>query len=170
MKAPGLLITLTLFLFACSKQGSNPVDSPAGGNPANGGPTNGNSAGGVKATSSITVLVDGVSIPVTAINFNRNTGNFNFSAGNKLQRVDVYCFWFYGTSGFNYQYSDSINYSTLSESGVWFTNRAIDYGDVDFDCCSFPVKDSLVDGVYSGKFSTGKLELTVNGRFHYVYP
>ena len=170
MKAPGLLITLTLFLFACSKQG-NSIDSPSGGNTAGDGSANGSPAGGVKASSSVTVLVDGVAIPVTAINFNRNTGNFNFSGGNKLQKVDVYCFWFYGTSGFNYQYSDSINYSTRADStSAWNTIRAIDYGDVDFDCCSFPVKDSLVDGVYSGKFSNGKLELTVNGRFHYIYP
>ena len=174
MKAPLFLITSILFLFACNKQDSS-IGSPDGGNPANGtaggGSGSGSSAKGGKAASSITVLVDGVSIPVTSISFNRGTGNFNFSAGNTLQKVDAYCFWFYGTSGFNYQYSDSLTYSTRVDSaGAWNTMKAIGYGTVDFDCCSFPVKDSVVDGTYSGKFSTGKLELTVNGRFHYIYP
>jgi len=137
--------------------------------PGNGGGSSGNLPAAAKP-SSITVLVNGEAIPVTSIDFARTGSTLHFSAGNQLQRVDAYCFWFYGTSGFNYQYSDSVNYSTRPDSaGAWNTRRAIAYGDVYFDCCSFPVKDSVVEGNYSGKFSTGKEELTVSGIFHLFY-
>lgn len=166
MKLTRLLIVLPIFLFACSKQGDSPAAST----------TDSNSSGNSGSTSSpvkppsITVLVDGTPIPVTSINYSRTGSTFRFSAGNQLQRVDAYCFWFYGTSGFNYQYSDSLNYSTRMDSlSAWNTRTAIGYGDVYFGCCSFPVKDSAVDGTYSGKFSTGKTELTVNGAFHLLF-
>lgn len=157
-----------MLLFACSKHDGDPGVPATGSN--NGGNTSQNLPAAVKP-SSITVLVDGVPIPVTLIDFSRTDGSFRFSAGNQLQRVDAYCFWFYGTSGLNYQYSDSLNYSTRPDSlSAWNTIRAVNYGDVQFDCCSFPVKDSVVDGSYSGKFGTGKeRELTVNGVFHLLF-
>lgn len=168
MKITRLLIALPMLLFACSKHDGDPGAPAPGGN--NSGNISQNPAAAVKP-SSITVLVDGVPIPVTSIDFSRTDASLRFSAGNQLQRVDGYCFWFYGTSGLNYQYSDSLNYSTRSDSlSAWNTRRAISYGYVYFDCCSFPVRDSVVDGTYSGKFGTGKEpELTVSGVFHLLF-
>jgi hypothetical protein len=166
MKITRLLIALPMLLFACSKHDGAPVASPAGA-----GDNSQNQPAAVKP-SSITVLIDGTPIPVTSVDFSRTDGSLHFSAGNQLQRVDGYCFWFYGTSGFNYQYSDSLNYSTRPDSlSAWDTRRAISYGDVCFDCCSFPVKDSVVDGRYSGKFGSSGKEpgLTVSGVFHLLY-
>ena len=167
MKITQLLIALPLLLFGCGKQMDNPGSSGAG---ANSGPGTGQLQPEAVKPSSITVLVDGAPITVNFIDFSRAGSSLRFSAGNQLQRVDAYCFWFYGTSGLNYQYSDSINYSTRSDTlSAWNTRRAIDYGNVYFDCCSFPVKDSVVNGTYSGKFGTGKQDMTVSGVFHLLF-
>jgi len=166
MKITRLLIVLPMLLFACNKHDDTP------GTPASGGGSVSQNLPAAVKPSSITVLVDGVAIPVTSIDFSRTDASLRFSAGNQLQRVDGYCFWFYGTSGFNYQYSDSLNYSTRPDSlSAWDTRRAVSYGDICFDCCSFPVKDSVVDGNYSGKFGSSGKEpgLTVSGVFHLLF-
>jgi hypothetical protein len=108
------------------------------------------------------------------------TGTFNFSAWNALQRVDVYCFSFYEQSGFNYQFSDSINYSSRPDSlTAWTTVRAANWGTVTFDCCVAPLTDSAIAGDYSGNFAsanpdfsknTGNVQdLTVSGNFNLLF-
>ena len=116
--------------------------------------------------SSITVTVNDATMQVTSIHYSRGGAEFDFSAQNSLQKVDVYCFHFYGQSGFNYQYSDSIKYCIRPDTLTsWYAKRAIDWGHVDFNCCAFPLADARIEGSFSGDFSNDKKPLTVKGTF-----
>ena len=153
-----------LLIVSCSKQDTTP---PAAGNNGNGSST----SGAPKPSSAISVSIDGQPMTVTGSSKGRGSSTFEFSAWNSLQKVDVRCFWFYQQSGFNYMYSDSINYSTRPDSlSPWYTIRARNYGDVYFDCCMAPLTDSLVTGNYSGDFApTPKQSLRIKGNFHLVF-
>ena len=166
MKAVAFFFAAVVFLLSCGKQTSSPS-----GNTNNTNHTQTGNGGSPAATGSfISVFVNKDSIPVTSIHYNRGGSYFNFSAENPNKKVDVYCFWFYQQSGFNYQYSDSINYSTRPDTAsAWFTTSAINGGTVNFDCCMGPLTDSPVSGDYSGDFSTGKTPLTVHGKFWLVF-
>jgi len=173
-----LIFCLTLPIFSCNKQTATPVE--LGSNPSGSGTTPATSRQGGPAAS-VSFLVNGNPLPVTGISYNRTgstTGTFNFSAWNALQRVDVYCFSFYEQSGLNYQFSDSINYSTRSDSlGAWATVRAVNWGTVNFDCCAAPLTDSVIPGEYSGNFASGDAGknpgdspgLTVSGSFNLLF-
>jgi hypothetical protein len=171
-----LLIPSLLFL-ACTKQSSP-------GSPGNNAP--GTGTGGSQhqpRPASISVAVNNVPMAVTGISYDRSGstyGNFNFSAWNPLQKVDVYCFRIYEQSGFNYQFSDSINYSTRPDTAAgWQTTRAINWGDVNFDCCVAPLQDTVIPGEYTGNFLTGDASggkfagtqqgLTVTGNFYLLF-
>jgi hypothetical protein len=178
-----LLFSLTLFpIFSCNKQ--TPTPAGLGSDPYGPGAAGGSSPQGTAGTvASVSLLVNGNPLPVTGISYNRTggtTGTFNFSAWNVLQRVDVYCFSFYEQSGFNDQFSDSINYSTRPDSiTAWTTVRAINSGNVSFDCCAAPLTDSVVPGEYSGNFANGNPGLgknpgdppglTVSGNFNLLF-
>lgn len=121
--------------------------------------------------SSISVFVNGNPLNITSIKYDRSSSTFNFTAQNLFQRVDVYCFRFYESSRWNYQYQDSINYSVRADSlSDWLTTRANNWGSVYFDCCYAPLEDSVVTGEFSGLFSLeGKDDFTVGGNFHLVF-
>ena len=157
-----LLLTLlaTIIITGCNKQESIPgtTNTPSGNGSNSGQPST--------KPSGITVRLNDSAINVTHIEYNRSSGSFDFTAGNSLKQVDVKCFWFYQQSWGNYQYSDSINYSWRTDSLLpWQTIRAINYGNVSFDCCTAPLTDPLVSGNYSGQLSFGKSNLTVSGTF-----
>lgn len=175
-----LIFCLTLPIFSCNKQSATPAG--LGSNPY-GPETAGSSSpeGTAGPAASISFLVNGNPLPVTGISYDRTgstTGTFNFSAWNALQRVDVYCFSFYEQSGLNYQFIDSINYSTRSDSlETWITVRAVNWGTVSFDCCAAPLTDSVIPGEYSGNFASGdpgknpgdSPGLTVSGSFNLLF-
>jgi hypothetical protein len=166
MKLPVPILTLLFLLPACSKQTTTP-DPVA---PQNS--TGSIGAGAVPATSWVTVQINGVAMPVTTTNFSRCSSTFNFSAGNNLQRLDAYCFYFYGSSGLNYQYSDSINYSTRPDTASpWTTITASNSSGVYFECCAAPVADSVIDGNYRALFSLGAKSagLSIDGDFQGVF-
>jgi hypothetical protein len=178
-----LIFCLTfLSLFSCNKQSVTPAGP--GFNPYGPGAAGGNSSQGAAGTvSSVSFLVNGSPLAVTGISYDRTgstSGTFNFSAWNALQRVDVYCFSFYEQSGFNDQFSDSINYSTRSDSlAAWSTIRAVNWGTVNFECCAAPLIDSVIPGDYSGNFANGNAgldknlsnapDLTVSGNFNLLF-
>jgi hypothetical protein len=166
MKAVFLLAPVCLFFAACTKQ------DPAPAAPVTNGPAPGSGSNNKvnNSPSDISVSIDNTPMAVTAVSYDRSSGTFNFSAWNKLQKVDVYCFWFYQQSRWNYQYSDSINYSTRPDTVTnWTTTRAIDWGEVYFDCCQAPLTDTLITGTYSGNFLNGKQGLTIKGDFHLLF-
>ena len=166
MKPIACFLAAVFFLLACGKQTSNPSGNTNNTNNAQ----TGSGASTAGTNSFISVFVNKDSIPVTSIHYNRGGSYFNFSAENPTQKLDVYCFWFYQQSGFNYQFSDSINYSTRPDSNsAWLTTRATNWGTVNFDCCLGPLTDSPVSGDYSGDFTTGKMPLTVHGKFRLVF-
>jgi hypothetical protein len=176
-----LICCLTFFsLFSCNKQSATPTGS--GSNPN--GPAGGNSPQGTaESVASVSFLVNGNPLVVTSITYDRSgstTGSFNFSAWSALQRVDVYCFSFNEQSGFNYQFSDSINYSTRPDSlSAWTTARAVNWGSVSFDCCVAPLTDTVITGEYSGNFAnagsgpdknlSNVQGLTVSGNFNLLF-
>ena len=178
-----LIFCLTLFpIFSCNKQSATPIE--LGSNLSGSGASDGSSPQGAAGpTATVSFLVNGNPAAVTGISYNRTgttTGTFDFSAWNALQRVDVYCFSFYEQSGFDYQFSDSINYSTRSDSlAAWNTVRAVNWGTVNFDCCSAPLTDSVIPGEYSGNFASGDPDLgkntgdqpglTVSGKFNLLF-
>jgi hypothetical protein len=159
------ILTITLFAAACSKQSASPQALGAGDQASV------KSAAAAPDTSWVTVQVNGTAITVTALNFSRCSSTFNFSAGNSLQRLDAYCFYFAGSSGLNYQYSDSINYSTRPDTLTpWTTITAANSAEVSFACCAVPVADSIIDGSYQAPFYLGKTSgLTITGNFHAVF-
>ncbi|RTL61062.1 MAG: hypothetical protein EKK37_02590 [Sphingobacteriales bacterium] len=165
MKSIFYILLFYLLLSACSKQNTTSGNAnPSTGNhpAANGSAT--------PASSNITVYVNNEAVPVTSISFDRSSSTFNFSAQNAVKKVDVKCFWFYQQSGFNYQYSDSINYSYRTDTlSGWNTIRAINYGDVYFDCCQGPLTDKLITGNYSGNFGSGDIPFTVKGNFSLLF-
>jgi hypothetical protein len=166
MKLPVPILTLLLLMAACSKQTTTP-DAVA---PANS--TGAVSVGAAPDTSWVTVQVNGVPMTVTTTNFSRCSSTFNFSAGNSLQRLDTYCFYFYGTSMMNYQYSDSINYSTRPDTASpWTTITASNSTSVYFTCCGMPVTDSVINGNYTALFSIGAKTagLSISGDFHGIF-
>lgn len=162
-----VLFYFTICFTACSKQSAAPDPVPPG---------NSNPAGGIVNSSdktnpsAISVRVNQIPINVNSIRFDRDGADFNFTAGNQLQKVEVRCFWFYQQSRWNFQYSDSITYfrrpNTLT---TWSGIRAIKWGDVNFDCCYAPLTDSLVTGEYTADFPEGKGSFTVSGGFHLVF-
>jgi len=160
MRKTLFLATACLLAIGCSKENvSTTSANPPGIHPGTSNTTR-------VPVSDITVLVNNVSIPVTAINFDRSGSTFNFTAQNSLQKVDVRCFWFYQQSRWNFQYSDSINYSSRADTlSQWNTVRAINYGDVNFACCYAPLTDSLVKGDYNGNFYDGENGFNVKGNF-----
>jgi hypothetical protein len=178
-----LIFSLTVFpIFSCNKQSAAPPGS--GSNVYGPGASGGSSSQGTAGpAASISFLVNGNPLPVTGISYDRTgstTGTFNLSAWNALQRVDVYCFSFYEQSAFNYQFSDSINYSTRTDSlATWTTVRAVNWGTVNFDCCVAPLTDSVIPGEYSGNFASGNPGpgknpgnvpgLTVSGNFNLLF-
>jgi hypothetical protein len=180
MRLQNFLLTTGLGLFAClsfvacSKQSATP------GNTTPGSGSTGNTQ---SRTPTISVALNNTPMTVTGISYNRSGstyGDFNFSAWNPLQKVDVYCFWFYEQSGFDYQFSDSINYSTRPDTlTAWTTTRASNWGDVNFDCCVAPLQDSVIPGEYSGNFVVGNASggksagtgqgLTITGNFYLLF-
>ena len=119
----------------------------------------------------VTVFIDNMPLVVSGFHFDRGGSWFDFSAWNSLQRVDGYVFRFYGSSGFNYQYSDSLNYSSRPDTASpWRTTRAIDWGDILFDGLTYAIGDSVVNGTYTGNFSSGKNKLVINSQFHGLFP
>jgi hypothetical protein len=175
-----LLIVCLIFssLFSCNKQSVTPAGQ--GSNPNDPGLADGSPQGSAGTVASVSFLVNGNPLAVTGITYDRTgstTGTFNFSAWNALQRVDVYCFSFYEQSGFNYQFSDSINYSTRPDSvASWTTVHAVNWGSVSFDCCVAPLTDTVIAGGYSGNFENANSgpdknlsnmpALTVSGNFN----
>jgi len=177
-----ILVLTFLSLFSCNKQSVTPAGP--GFNPYGPGAAGGNSSQGTAGTvSSVSFLVNGSPLAVTGITYDRTgstTGTFSFSAWNALQRVDIYCFSFYEQSGFNYQFSDSINYSTRPDSlTAWTTSHAVNWGTVNFDCCAAPLTDSVIPGDYSGSFASDNPDLiknqsnvqglTVSGNFNLLF-
>jgi hypothetical protein len=177
-----LISCLTLFsIFSCNKQSATPVE--LGANFSGSGAAGGSPQGTVGTTASVSFQVNGSPVAVTGISYNRagsTAGTFDFSAWNALQRVDVYCFCFYEQSGFNYQFSDSINYSTRPDTfSAWTSVRAINWGTVNFECCVAPLQDTVIPGEYSGNFATGNpglsknpgdlADLTVSGNFNLLF-
>lgn len=154
------LLLVCIFAFACTKE-TDP-SFPVSGNSSS---TTGNNS--QPRLASISVFINSNPMKVTGISYNRSTSTVNFSAWNSLQRVDAYCFWFYGTSGFNYQYSDSITYSSRPDTlSAWTTIRATNWGDVSFDCCMAPWKDSPVSGADTAFFAMGERSLAISGNFY----
>lgn len=158
MRTAATCLIICLCLSFCKKQkdgGSSSSATNSNGNPSQS-----------FTPSFINVTVNDLPMEVKAIHYNRGGASFNFSAENPLQKVDVYCFRFYGRSGFNYQYSDSINYSSRPDTlAAWFTRRAANWGDVSFDCCAFPITDAVISGNFSGTFPDTKSVTTVKGNF-----
>ena len=162
MKSTITLASIFFFVFilACNKKDSSPPPT-GGGSGVRPAP---------KDTSFITASVNGSAMKVTRIQYNRSSGSFNFTAQNDLQKVDVRCFHFYEPNRWNFQYSDSINYSKREDVlSTWVTTRAINWGDVYFNCCGGPLEDSVISGNYSGKFSFGEDEFKVEGNFHLLF-
>ncbi|PWT97337.1 MAG: hypothetical protein C5B52_14060 [Bacteroidetes bacterium] len=168
MKFYLLSLLFTMAFVSCQK--SN-LDGGAGTNNNSSNNSHDNSIRNNVKPSSITVSINGDPMKVTSISYDRSSSTFNLSAQNSLQKVDVYCFHIYGSSGLNYQYQDSLNYSVRDDSlSAWYTTRATNYGRVDFDCCAFPVADSIVAGNFSGLFALeGKDDLSVVGNFYLVF-
>jgi hypothetical protein len=175
-----LICSLIFFtLYSCNKQSAIPT-GPAF-NPY--GPAGANPQGTAETIASVSFVVNGNPLPVTSIAYDRagtSTGTFNFSVWNALQRVDVYCFSFNEQSGFNYQFSDSINYSTRPDSlSEWSTVGAVNSGTVTFDCCAAPLTDTIIAGGYSANFASANpvpaanadivQPLTVNGKFNLLF-
>ena len=171
---------IALSTLSCNKQSTPPAtpgSDPSA--PGSGGSPFSNSA----PAASVSVQVNGTPLAVTGISYNRTEctdGDLSFSAWNALQRVDVYCFYFYEQNGFNYQFSDSINYSTRPDTVTgWTTVRAINWGDVNFACCVAPLKDTVIFGQYSGNFAAGnsgsgkqpgdQQGLVVSGNFNLLF-
>ncbi len=158
-----LILLCCCFALACAK-------SAAPADPGDGGSSSGPGSSGTPVQShpaSISVFINNTPMTVTGISYTRAGNTVNFSAWNSLQKVDAYTFWFYGTSGFDYQYSDSINYSTRPDSlSAWSTIRASGGGEVYYDCCMAPWKDSPVSGVDTAIISQGKENTTITGRFY----
>jgi hypothetical protein len=151
---------LLFFLISCKKD--NPqIDYPIRPTP--------NPSSNHSDTSFIRVSINDVAMQVTSIQYDRSSRTLHFSAANELQKVQVYCFHFYGSSGFNYQYSDSITYSTRQETlSDWYTRTASNRSDVFFNCCTLPTKDTPVDGTFTVLFD-GKGEPLIKGNFHLKY-
>lgn len=177
-----LLISCLPLLFSCNKQSATPAGQ--GSNPYGPGATSGTTPQGTAETaSSVSFVINGNPLPVTSITYDRTgttTGTFNFSVWNALQRVDVYCFSFNAQTSFNYQFSDSVNYSTRPDSlSEWSTVRAVNSGSVTFDCCAAPLTDSIIAGGYSGNFASANAvpaantdnvqTLTVSGSFNLLF-
>jgi hypothetical protein len=163
---------------------SSATPAGSGFSPYGPGASGSSSLQGVAETvASVSFLVNSNPLVVTGISYDRTgstTGTLNFSAWNALQRIDVYCFSFNEQSGFNYQFSHSINYSTRPDSlTAWSTVRAVNWGTVTFDCCVAPLTDSVIAGDYSGNFAsanpylsknTGNAQdLTVSGNFNLLF-
>ena len=162
-----LPFALVFLLFAaCNKNGNSP--SSNNGNNANSG--NGNISGGAVTNGpkpTVTVNINDKPMLVTGVSFNRNSGSFNFTAENSLQKVDFYCFHFYQQSWASYLYSDSINYSTRNDSiANWNTITAKRIDGVYFNCCAAPLTDPAVDGYYKADFYNGKEDFVITGDFN----
>jgi len=157
------LIIICLLVSACNKNSSEPVNSAntATNNPLTARPNK---------TSAVSVSINNACMQVTSINFNRGSSTFNFSVENKLQKIDVNCFWFYQQNWASYQYSDSINYSVRTDTlSPWTTQRATGYGNVYFDCCTLYLTAPEVSGEYNGNFSLGKDKLAITGKFDLLF-
>ena len=162
MKTRIIYLILVLFILSCGKKNLPSPNIGGGTNPRNGSPS--------KDTSFISVSIGGVPMQVTKIQYNRSTGTFNFTAQNDVQKIDAYCFYFYGQTALNYQYSDSLNYSTRANvASNWTSVRAINWGTVDFDCCAWPLSDKVITGNFSGQFLIGEVQGTINGNFHLIF-
>jgi hypothetical protein len=117
-------------------------------------------------TSHIYVTINDKLMTVTLLQYNRSSSTVYFAASNSLQKVQVYCFRFYGSSGFNYQFSDSITYSTRTDTlSTWYTRTAGNKGDVYYNCCSLPTKDSPIDGNFTAPFND-EGDIFIKGNFH----
>jgi hypothetical protein len=164
----------SLSFIACSKQASTP---------GNAAPGSGNTSKTQSRPASISVALNNTPMTVTGISYNREGsmyGDFNFSAWNPLQKVDVYCFWFDEQGRGNYEFSDSINYSTRPDTlAAWTTTRATNWGDVNFDAGVAPLQDSVIPGEYSGNFLIGNASggksagaeqgLAITGNFYLLF-
>ena len=147
-------------LIACNKETATTNNS------SNPGSTTQNDGSASNHTSTISFFINDEPVAVTAISYDRSGSTFNFTAGNSLKKAEVRCFWFYQQSGFNFQFSDSINYCYRADTlSNWSSIRAINYGNVNFDCCEGPLTDSPIEGDYSGDFADGKNTLKINGSF-----
>lgn len=160
MRTTAICLTLCLFAVYCKK---DQTGSPS----SSGTDQNGMSTPKQLTDSSfINVAINDIPMKVTAIHYSRGGSALNLSAENALEKVDVYCFRFSGQSGLNFQYSDSINYSTRADGlAKWSTRRAGNWGNVDFDCCAFPLTAPVVKGIFSGNFGDYKYPILITGNF-----
>jgi hypothetical protein len=148
---------------ACSKNNSTPADN---NNNANNTGTNTQ----LNKTSAISVFINKAPMQVTSIDYNRGDGFFKFTAQNKLQKVDVNCFYFYQPNWGNYQYEDSVNYSIRPDSlSAWNGRHANKWGDVNFECCEGPLTNPDVKGNFYGDFGLGKDSLVITGNFELLF-
>jgi len=51
----------------------------------------------------------------------------------------------------------------------WVTVRAINWGDVYFDCCAWPLSDKVITGTFSGRFFIGEVQGDITGNFHLIF-
>lgn len=152
---------LLFFVSACNKNSNSPSNSN------NGNSNNGVGATPVSPTSAISVNINDKPMLVTGVSFNRNSGSFNFTAENSLQKVDFYCYHFYEPNWANYMYSDSINYSYRVDSVAdWNTITAKRIDGIYFNCCAAPLIDPAVDGYYKADFYNGKENFIITGNFN----
>lgn len=161
MRTTAICLVICLFAVYCKKDHAGSSSSSAtnqSGTAVSKQPTD---------SSFINVAINDVPMKVTAIHYWRGGSALNFSAENTQEKVDVYCFRFSGQSGLNFQYSDSINYSTRANGlAKWATRRAVDWGRVDFDCCAFPLTGPVVKGAFSGNFGDYKYPVSITGNFN----
>lgn len=149
---------LLLLQLSCKKE-HEPLDPLSPPNDA----SNHNTA---NDTSFIHVDINLMPMVVNAIYYNRSSSTVHLMAANGLQKVEVNTFHFWGTSGLNYQYQDSITYAfrkdTLSQ---WQMVRApYNTSCVLYDCCALPTKDSPVKGTFKADFGA-ESNLFIEGTF-----
>ena len=157
-----LLLLLLLLQLSCKKEHESlgPVTPP--NTPSN--------QSTVNDTSFIHVAVNQISMDVKTIYYDRGSSTVHLMAANGLQKVEVNTFHFWGTSGLNYQYQDSITYAyrrdTLSQ---WQVVRApYNTSGVMYDCCALPTKDSPVKGTFKADFGV-ESNLFIDCIFHLIF-
>ena len=160
----GVVFFLLLTLFSCHKDGANAPSTNYSNTNANTNPV------AAKDTSFIHVSIDSVPMLVTITEYDRSSSTVHLLAANPLQKVEVFAFTMWGSSGLNYQFHDTITYATRPDTlSNWITETAANTNnDLYFDCCAFPLKDSPVKGTFSANFGL-KNDLFIAGTFHLLF-
>lgn len=148
-----------LLLFSCRKGAESPSPSNS--------LTTASSQSTLKDTSFIHVAINQVPMVVTSINYNRGSSTVHLMAANGLQKVELDTYHLWGTSGFNYQYQDSITFGSRKDAlSQWEVVRApYTTSGVTYNCCSLPTKDSPVNGTFKADFGL-ESNLFIEGSFH----